>query len=126
MNINIDTIVQNQINDSNLVKSKNEKDFEIKEVNGNVYARRRVVTNEKENLPIYISLPSKDLSITNRKSRDLYKLNRIVFNGTNEYPVYVKIDSLGYHENGFDVYDYIPTIIDAQDDLNDVFDIDNV
>ena len=67
MNINIDTIVQNQINDSNLVKSKNEKDFEIKEVNGNVYARRRVVTKEKENLPIYISLPSKDLSITNRK-----------------------------------------------------------
>ena len=126
MNINIDTIVQNQINDSNLVKSKNEKDFEIKEVNGNVYARRRVVTKEKENLPIYISLPSKDLSITNRKQRDLYKLNRIVFNGTNEYPVYVKIDSLGYHENGFDVYDYIPTIIDAQDDLNDVFDIDNV
>ena len=56
----------------------------------------------------------------------MYKLNRIILNGTNGYPVYVKIDSLGYHENGFDVYDYIPTIIDAQDDLNDVFDIDNV
>lgn len=99
----LDTIVQNQINNSNFAKRKNEKDFEVVTQDGVTYLFSNHEYKDNEKAPRYITLKSKQLSATGRLTRDLYKL--VEYN-TVDNAVYLKINELGYHQKGFDIYNY--------------------